>query len=190
MNTEGGISLEPITIGKKKRKVKDSKRMRKQKRNSTIFLAPSVLGVALFFVIPFLVVIYYSMVDNPISLNFVFLDNFKNVIRNNAFKKAVRNTFSFSAIAVPLAVVLSLLLAVLLDSKIPFKSQFRTFFLSPMMVPVASVVLIWQVLFHYNGVINEITGWNIFSKTFNINRNLVTSHIFFLHNFHNLLLMQ
>ncbi len=150
--------MEPITIGKKKRKVKDSKRMRKQKRNSTIFLAPSVLGVALFFVIPFLVVIYYSMVDNPISLNFVFLDNFKNVIRNNAFKKAVRNTFSFSAIAVPLAVVLSLLLAVLLDSKIPFKSQFRTFFLSPMMVPVASVVLIWQVLFHYNGVINEITG--------------------------------
>ncbi|MDE5746933.1 MAG: sugar ABC transporter permease, partial [Acetatifactor sp.] len=26
----------------------------------------------------------------------------------------------------------------------------------PMMVPVASVVLIWQVLFHYNGVINDI----------------------------------
>jgi multiple sugar transport system permease protein len=35
------------------------------------------------------------------------------------------------------------------------KSQFRTFFLSPMMVPVASVVLIWQVLFNYNGTINE-----------------------------------
>ena len=123
-----------------------------------IFLAPNVLGVALFFVIPFIVVIYYSMVDNPISLNFVFLDNFRNVLRNNAFKKAVGNTFSFSAIAVPLAVVLSLILAILLESKIPFKSQFRTFFLSPMMVPVASVVLIWQVLFHYNGVINEITA--------------------------------
>jgi multiple sugar transport system permease protein len=61
----------------------------------------------------------------------------------------------FSAIAVPLAVVLSLLLAVVLEWKIPFKSQFRTFFLSPMMVPVASVVLIWQVLFHYNGALNE-----------------------------------
>ncbi len=139
-----------------KRKV--DKRLKKEKRNSMLFLTPSVLGVALFFVIPFLVVIFYSMVDNPISKNFVFLDNFKYVIRNAAFRKAVNNTFSFSVIAVPLAVVLSLLLAVLLESKIPFKSQFRTFFLSPMMVPVASVVLIWQVLFHYNGVVNEITS--------------------------------
>ena len=30
------------------------------------------------------------------------------------------------------------------------KSYFRSFFLSPMMVPVASIVLIWQVLFSYN----------------------------------------
>ena len=27
-----------------------------------------------------------------------------------------------------------------------------------MMVPVASIVLIWQVLFHYNGTVNEILG--------------------------------
>ena len=43
----------------------------------------------------------------------------------------------------------------MLDQKIPGKSQFRTFFLSPMMVPIASVVLIWQVLFHYNGAVND-----------------------------------
>lgn len=64
----------------------------------------------------------------------------------------------FSAIAVPLAVVLSLLLAIVLESKLPFRSQFRTFFLSPMMVPVASIVLIWQVLFHYNGAVNDLLG--------------------------------
>jgi len=150
--------LKQITVGKNIQKNKVDKRMLKRKRSSRIFLAPSILGVALFFIIPFMVVIYYSVVDNPISQRFVFLDNFIYVIRNNAFRKAVGNTFSFSAIAVPLAVVLSLLLAILLESKIPFKSQFRTFFLSPMMVPVASVVLIWQVLFHYNGVINELTA--------------------------------
>ncbi len=43
----------------------------------------------------------------------------------------------------------------MLECRIPFKSQFRTFFLSPMMVPVASIILVWQVLFHSNGVINE-----------------------------------
>lgn len=132
------------------------KRLKREKRSSGLFLAPSFLGVMTFFVVPFIVIIYYAMVDNPISREFVFLDNFKNIINNAAFRSAVSNTAKFAGMSVPLAVVLSLLLAILLESKIPFKSQFRTFFLSPMMVPVASVVLIWQVLFHYNGVINDI----------------------------------
>ncbi len=132
-----------------------SKSMRKRKASSGLFIAPSFLGVMLFFFLPFLVVIYYSMVDNPISRNFVFLDNFSMVVQNGAFKIAVKNTITFSAIAVPLAVVLSLLLAIVLEAKLPFRSQFRTFFLSPMMVPVASIVLIWQVLFNYNGAVNE-----------------------------------
>lgn len=128
---------------------------KRKKRVSSLFLAPSILGVLTFFILPFIVVIVYSMVDNPINMEFAGFSNFLRVINNGAFKKAVFNTMRFSAIAVPLAVVLSLLLAVVLEWKIPFKSQFRTFFLSPMMVPVASVVLIWQVLFHYNGAVNE-----------------------------------
>ena len=131
------------------------KRLRKARNTTRWYLAPSVLGVLLFFVIPFLVVIYYSMVDNPISNNFVFLENFGRILKNRAFKRAVTNTFSFSMIAVPAAVILSLLMAIMLEVKIPFRSQFRTFFLSPLMVPVASIVLIWQVLFHHNGVVNE-----------------------------------
>ncbi|MCR5256453.1 MAG: sugar ABC transporter permease [Acetatifactor sp.] len=134
---------------------KNNKRHYRLIFKSSLFLAPSYLGVLIFFVIPFMVVIYYSMIENPISGSFVAFENFVKVVGNNAFMKAVRNTAKFSAIAVPLAVVLSLALAVVLDSRIPLKSQMRTFFLSPMMVPVASIVLIWQVLFHYNGVINE-----------------------------------
>lgn len=135
---------------------KTTKRMRKIRISSGLYIAPSFLGVLTFFLLPFLVVIYYSMVDNPISRNFVFLDNFITVIHNAAFRTAVRNTVTFSVIAVPLAVILSLLLAIVLEAKLPFRSQFRTFFLSPLMVPVASIVLIWQVLFHYNGAVNDI----------------------------------
>lgn len=137
-------------------KKKTEKRLKRLKRSSGLFIAPSFLGVMMFFVIPFMVVIYYSLVDNPISGQFVFLDNFISVIQNGAFAKAVKNTLTFSAVAVPLAVVLSLLLAIVLEAKLPFRSQFRTFFLSPMMVPVASIVLIWQVLFHYNGAVNDV----------------------------------
>ena len=133
---------------------------------SGAFLAPSLLGVLAFFFIPFVVVIYYAMIDNPIAGNFVFLRNFQRVWGNLAFQTASRNTALFTAVSVPLAVTLSLGLAFLLEQRIPLKSQLRTFFLSPMMVPVASIVLIWQVLFHQNGAVNELilsvgtaTGW-------------------------------
>jgi multiple sugar transport system permease protein len=130
--------------------------LKKRKRGSALYLIPSVLGVLVFFVVPFIVVIYYSFVANPISGEFVFFDNYVQIVQNGAFQTAVKNTLQFSAVAVPLAVVLSLMLAIVLESKMPFRSQFRTFFLSPMMVPVASIVLIWQVLFHYNGAVNDI----------------------------------
>ena len=125
---------------------------------SLCFLCPSLIGVGVFFILPFGVVVYYSLIDGVASRKFVFLDNFIALFRNSSFRLAAVNTLRFSAAAVPLAVVLALALALLLEARIPMKSQFRTFFLSPMMVPVASVVLIWQVLFSYNGTINLILG--------------------------------
>mgnify|MGYP002512341002 CR=1 FL=1 len=138
--------------------IKTTRRTRRLKISSGLYIAPSFLGVMMFFILPFTVVIYYSLIDNPISANFVLLDNYSSIMGNTSFRTAVRNTFTFAAVAVPLAVVLSLLLAIVLEAKLPFRSQFRTFFLSPMMVPVASIVLIWQVLFHYNGMVNDMTA--------------------------------
>ena len=135
-----------------------SERLSKRSRdniNGAIWLAPSLLGVATFYILPFFVIVYYSLIDNPIRHNFVFLDNFINLFQNTAFRTATTNTLTFSLVAVPLAVILSLLIALMLEARIPFKSYFRTFFLSPLMVPVASVVLIWQVLFHPSGAVNE-----------------------------------
>lgn len=119
---------------------------------------PSLAGVLVFFIIPFIIIIWYSFLDNPISRDFVFLKNYGMLLDNYSFKTAAKNTLLLSAVAVPMAVILSLGLAGLLDSKIPCKSLFRTLFLCPMMVPVASIVLIWQVMFHYNGTINDRLG--------------------------------
>lgn len=138
----------------KKRKEKPAERLRDLGK-SLCFLSPSLLGVGIFFILPFGVVVYYSLIDGVGSRNFVFLKNFINLFQNSAFRLAAKNTLTFSLMAVPLAVVLSIALALMLECRIPLKSQFRTFFLSPMMVPVASVVLIWQVLFNYNGTVNE-----------------------------------
>ena len=123
---------------------------------SLAFLCPSLLGVGVFFVVPFGVVVYYSLIDGVGTHEFVGIENFRRLLNNTAFQLAAKNTLHFSLMAVPLAVILALALAVMLETRIPLKSQFRTFFLSPMMVPVASVVLIWQVLFNYNGSANEL----------------------------------
>ena len=131
------------------------KNRRRDFLKSLCFLMPSLLGVGVFFILPFGVVVYYSVIDGVSSRNFVWFENFTRLFQNSAFRMAARNTLKFSAMAVPLAVVLAVVLALMLECRIPGKSQFRTFFLSPMMVPVASVVLIWQVLFNYNGTVNE-----------------------------------
>ena len=122
---------------------------------SWFFLLPSLIGVFVFFVAPFMVITAYSFMNNPVQKEFVGFSNFVNVWNNEAFRKAGLNTLNFSFTAVPLAVLLSLILAVVMESRIPFKSFFRSSFLSPLMVPTASIVLIWQVMFHQNGIVNN-----------------------------------
>jgi multiple sugar transport system permease protein len=140
----------------KKALKKYGKAERHERKITSIFLIPSISGVALFFILPFVVVIYYALIDNPISSSFVGFTNFTNLLNNMAFKRAAANTLMFSAVAVPLAVVLSLCLALLLENNLPLKTQFRTIFISPMMVPIASIVLICQVIFHNKGALNDV----------------------------------
>ena len=141
----------------RKQHKKAQRRLRREDfRLSMAFLSPSLIGVSVFFILPFFVVVYYSLIDGVTTRNFVGLQNFVELFHNSAFLLATKNTLHFSLIAVPLAVVLAIVLALMLEARIPMKSAFRSFFLSPMMVPVASVVLIWQVLFNYNGTVNEL----------------------------------
>lgn len=131
---------------------------RRERLVSLAFVSPSLLGILIFFVLPFFVVIYYAFVNNPVLHEFVGFDNFRSLFQNQSFRLAAKNTAIFSLISVPSAVIGSLLLACMLSQKIPLRSQIRTFMLSPLMVPVASIVLIWQVIFSNNGALNDFLG--------------------------------
>ena len=123
----------------------------------TGYLTPSFVGVLVFFFLPLLMLLKTSFSKSPTNSDFVGFRNYERVLTNEAFISASKNTLTFAVISVPLAVVLALLIALLLNTGLPGKSLFRSFLLNPMMVPVASVVLIWQVFFSYNGVVNGIT---------------------------------
>jgi multiple sugar transport system permease protein len=127
---------------------------RKDTSAALMFLAPSGVGFALFYLIPFAMGVFYSFMDSTVDSQFVGLDNYRELLASNSFRQAASNTFYFSAVSVPLMLVLSLGLAMLLNKNIYFRKWLRTAFVLPLVVPVASIILIWQMLFDWNGSLN------------------------------------
>ncbi|MEC0231722.1 sugar ABC transporter permease [Paenibacillus alba] len=127
---------------------------RKDGTAALMFLMPSVFGFALFYLIPFAAGVYYSLMDSTVDSHFVGLDNYRELLASQSFQKAASNTFYFSIVSVPLILVLSLGLAILLSKHIYLRKWLRTAYVMPLVVPVASIILIWQMLFDWNGSLN------------------------------------
>lgn len=119
------------------------------------FLLPSLLGVSIFVLIPFLDVIRRSFL-NVVGNKIVYFQNYKNVIENTAFQTAVKNTGIFMAVAIPLLILLSMVIAIMLNEGMKGAGLYKTGFLLPMAIPVASVVLILRALFYKNGYVSAI----------------------------------
>ncbi len=121
-----------------------------------LFLGPSLLGFVLFYLLPFVNGLYFSLVDSPFNGRFVGLHNYLALLKNQSFLTALANTGRFTLVCVPLNVILSLGVALLLNQKIQGSNLFRTIFITPLVIPVASVVLVWQAFFDINGVLNSV----------------------------------
>ena len=119
------------------------------------FLAPSMLGISLFFLIPFVDTIRRSFYDVR-GVNFIGFESYVSVLNNMAFRLAARNTTLFIAFCIPLLLVVSLCTALLVRAIRPYGKLFKTSFLLPMAVPVASIVLLWQVVFNESGLANTV----------------------------------
>lgn len=120
-----------------------------------LFLLPGLAGVSYFALLPFAQVVARSF-QSAVTAEFVGLKNYREVIHNAAFHQAVSNTIRFVAVCIPLLVALSLVLAVVLQKLGACKNLMKSIFLVPMAVPAASVVLVWKMLFHSNGLINGL----------------------------------
>ena len=119
------------------------------------FLAPSLIGISIFFLFPFLDTIRRRLYDVR-GVNFIGLDSYTSVLNNAAFRLAAANTAKFVAVCIPLLLIISLGTALLLRSIKPLGRIFKTSFLLPMAVPVASVVLLWQSMFNNGGIANGV----------------------------------
>ncbi|MGN1126482.1 MAG: carbohydrate ABC transporter permease [Ruminococcus sp.] len=118
-----------------------------------IFLLPSLIGIAVFYVIPYLMCIYSSFVSGG---SFAGLDNYIKLFQNKAFLYALRNTLIFTAVAIPLLMIISFLIAKFLTSFKKISAFFRSAYLMPIVIPAASLIYVWQLLFDDYGVVNNI----------------------------------
>lgn len=130
--------------------------MRSKKNSGLPFMLPALLGFLIFYFIPFLITIWYSFSFGIGAREFVGFDNYKNVLGNDLFLLAMKNTVRFLITGIPAILVLSFALALLFQ--IPFRGErfFRLSFLYPLMLPVASIVMVVRLLFERNGILNRI----------------------------------
>lgn len=120
-----------------------------------LFILPSLAGVALFVLLPFVDVLLQSF-QSPVSREWVGLDNFRTLFQSSAFKLAATNTLRFTAVCIPVLLFLSLLTGVMLHGQKTYGNTLKAAYLVPMAIPVASVVLLWRVLFDKNGLLNAL----------------------------------
>jgi len=109
----------------------------------------------IFVLIPFFDVLRRS-VFTATGGNFVGISNYLKVFSNDAFRLAADNTLKFVLICIPVLVIISLLLALLVSGVKHGGDYVRAVFLLPLVIPAASMVLIWKLFFHENGLFNSL----------------------------------
>lgn len=125
-----------------------------------LFIIPSLTGCMVFVAIPFIDAISRSF-TNGATGEWAGIFYYREIFQNPSFLLALQNTGRFLLICVPLLIVLGLALALMLNGTISGRRHLRASFLLPMAIPVASVALLWQILFHKNGIFNAmLISWS------------------------------
>lgn len=121
-----------------------------------LLLLPGLAGIMLFYVVPFIGGIYYSLLDGTFENRFVGLDNYRRVLQNSMFQLGLRNTWELSLLCAPVIWLASFLLAAMLKALKERSTAFRNILLLPYLMPSSAMLLIWLTMFDYGGVINRL----------------------------------
>ena len=130
--------------------------MYKKLRRALPFLLPGLLGLMLFYGIPFVGGIWYSVTDGSLENRFVGVENYVTVWNNQMFQLGLKNTMELSLICAPLLFFLSFVLAAGLHRIRPAGTFFRSSVLMPYLMPSSAVLIIWLLWFDYGGPVNRL----------------------------------
>ena len=140
---------------------------RRDRSTGWLFVAPAVVALLLFLLIPMALALWVSFRDwsglgSPFDTSFIGLDNYRELliedgIRRQDFAMALRNTFYYVIIVVPAQTLLALFLAYLVNQRfLRGRGGFRTLLYFPSVTSAIAITLIWLVLFRTSGLVNRI----------------------------------
>ena len=122
-----------------------------------LLIAPMLAGFLLFYVVPFGQVVWDSLSQGMgKSQLFVGLENYTRMFQNDMFLQAFGNTLRFLGIGLPVILVLAYALALFLKSQAQRFRMLRAVFLLPYVMPVAGTVLLVDLLFSKEGLVNRV----------------------------------
>jgi multiple sugar transport system permease protein len=130
------------------------------------FISPWIVGFTVFYFFPIIASFIFTFLsfnlNEPDSIKFIGLDNYEQLLRDGNVRTSLLVTARYAFFALPLSIILPLAMASLLNAKSLWgKRFFRTLFYLPYMVPLISVIYI------FNGFLNAESGWlNRFLETY------------------------
>jgi multiple sugar transport system permease protein len=131
------------------------------------FLAPALLVLGVFFLLPVVAALGLSLTDYDLyaladirHLRFVALNNYWDLLHQPKFWSALGHTLYFVVVGVPLSIMVSLGAALLLNSPlVRFKTLFRTALFAPVVTTVVAVAVVWRYIFNTKyGLLNYALG--------------------------------
>ncbi len=130
-------------------------------RWALLFLAPTLLGLAVLSAGPVLATIAISLTkwDLLRAPQFVGLGNFLDLASDERFVLAIRNTAFYTIVSVPLGMVIALGLALALNQTIRGIAWIRTAYFLPVVTSTIAIALVWQWIYSPDsGLLNQFLG--------------------------------
>lgn len=129
---------------------------RKIDRQAWYFILPSIILITVFVFYPMLQAFIISLKSGMgNNLSFIGIENYKRLLTDSTFKKALFNTVLYLIVQVPIMVILSLAISSLLnDKKLKARGFFRTAIFLPCVTSLVAYSIIFKSLFATDGFIN------------------------------------
>jgi multiple sugar transport system permease protein len=136
----------PASVRARRRRISGSSR--RQARAAWLFMTPSLVVLGVFVVYPMSQALYLSFTDYDVltPAKWIGLGNYRELVSDPAFRRALLNTLYYAAVTTPVSVGLALGAAVLLNRRFPLRNLGRTAIFLPVVVGLAVVAIAWQFL--------------------------------------------